>query len=235
MKASLPYRQHYPTKRHQDGVALAIALLLLVVMTMLGLSSVRTITQQEKMAANSFDRSLAYQFAEAALREGEGQARIQAQGANAATGFPRDQYVSDNACSAASLNRCANGLCSAPDPDCSPRWLNPNFNSWIQFNGLPQIANANGNVLSVTPEYFIALLRPVDNAACTTPIGSASFDMDCNQKYPDPDNAAPCSTSFPAPAGQQWCSYYRYRITARVQAPGRATVMLQSIYSVQPL
>jgi len=231
--ASFSYRHQPPTKRQQSGVALAIALILLVVMTMLGLSSVKTITQQEKMAANSFDRSLAYQFAEAALREGEGQARIQALGGNAAAGFPRDQYVSDNACSAASLNRCANGLCSAPDPDCSPRWLNPNFNSWIQFNGLPQIANANGNVLSVVPEYFIELLRPVSNVACTTPIASASFDMDCNQKYPDPDIIFPCVPA-PAGAGEQVCSYYRYRITARVQAPGRAAVMMQSTYSVQP-
>ena len=232
----LPSRSEFPAKQAQGGAALAIALILLVVMTMLGLSSVKTITQQEQMTAHSYDRSLAYQFAEAALREGEGQARIQAQALNpAGGGFPRNQYISDGACAPAALNDCANGFCSAPDPDCPPRWLDANFNGWNQFNGLPQIANANGNVMSTPPQYFIELLRPVDIAACATPINSASFDANCNQKFPDPDNTDPCSASYPAPAGQQWCNYYRYRIIARVQPQGRAVVMLQSIYSVQPL
>ena len=40
-------------------------------MTLLGLTGVRTIVQEEKMAAATQDRNLAFQAAEAALREGE--------------------------------------------------------------------------------------------------------------------------------------------------------------------
>lgn len=224
----------YRMQCHQKGAALAISLILLVVMTLLGLSSVRTIGQQEKMTSHSVDRSLVYQFAEAGLREGEAQAQIQAQGANAS--FPANQYVALDGCSGAALNDCASGLCATPDPDCPPRWLDPGFNSWQAYNGMAAITNANGNNLIGTaltglPEYFIEILRPVGTAACTPGPG---FDVDCNRKYPDPDNSAPCAASYPPPTGQQACNFYRYRVTARVQPPGRAAVIVQSVFSVQP-
>jgi len=60
-----------PGLKPQRGVALVVALILLVVMTLLGLAGLRTVTLQEKMTASSFDRSLAFQAAESALREGE--------------------------------------------------------------------------------------------------------------------------------------------------------------------
>ncbi|MBS1144614.1 MAG: pilus assembly protein [Proteobacteria bacterium] len=220
----------------QQGVALAISLILLVVLSLVGLSTVRTVTQQEGMSSQSHDRSLAYQFAEAALREGEQQARIQSQTANAA--IPTDQYIADGICNAAAVNRCANGLCSTPDPDCDPRWQNSAFNSWTTYTGLPAIVSQTGNILigavgASQPQYFIEILRPVGTAVCTTPVGP-NFDRDCNQKFPDPDSSLPCSAGYPAPPGQQYCNFYRYRITARVQMAGRATVMLQSVFSVQP-
>ena len=96
----------FPSAEKQRGAALAVALILLVVMTLLGLSSVRSVAQQGKMASHAVDRSLYYQFAEAALREGEAQAQIQAIANN--NSFPTDQYVSNGACTAAALNRCVN-------------------------------------------------------------------------------------------------------------------------------
>lgn len=57
--------------RRQRGGALAIALILLLVMTLLGVQSMRSNIQQERMAANQQDRDLAFQAAEAALRVGE--------------------------------------------------------------------------------------------------------------------------------------------------------------------
>lgn len=232
---SHPSSSHSPL-RQQRGAALAISLILLVVMTLLGLSSVRTIAQQEKMTSHTVDRSLVYQFAEAGLREGEAQAQIQALAANA--NFPTNEYVADGACNNAALNDCDTGLCATPDPDCPPRWLDAAFNSWQSYNGLAAITQANGNTLIGTaptglPEYFIEILRPVGAAVCTTPPGPG-FDADCNQRYADPDNNAPCAASYPPPTGQQACNYYRYRVTARVQPPGRAAVIVQSVYSVQP-
>ena len=55
----------------QSGAALPVALVMLLVSTILGLASMRSATTQEKMSANLYDRSLAYQGAEAALREAE--------------------------------------------------------------------------------------------------------------------------------------------------------------------
>ena len=55
----------------QGGVALIVGLILLVVATLLGLVGVRGTTLQERMSANLYDRSLAMQASEAALRAAE--------------------------------------------------------------------------------------------------------------------------------------------------------------------
>ncbi len=57
--------------RHQRGVALAVALILLLVVTLIGLAASRGTVLQERMSANSYDRSLAFQRSEAALRAAE--------------------------------------------------------------------------------------------------------------------------------------------------------------------
>ena len=59
----------YPSRaRRQRGVALVVALILLVVITLVGLAAVRGTIMQQKMASNLFDRQIAFQSAEAALR-----------------------------------------------------------------------------------------------------------------------------------------------------------------------
>jgi len=55
----------------QSGVALFISLVLLLVMTIIGVSAVQTTSLEERMARNSHDSALAFQAAEAALREAE--------------------------------------------------------------------------------------------------------------------------------------------------------------------
>lgn len=57
--------------KRQRGVALVVALILLVVATLIGLAASRGTLMQERMSSNSFDRSLAFQRAEAALRAAE--------------------------------------------------------------------------------------------------------------------------------------------------------------------
>jgi type IV pilus assembly protein PilX len=56
----------------QRGIALIIALVLLVAATLIGLAASRGTMLQEKMSGNTFDRSLAFQRAESALRAAEG-------------------------------------------------------------------------------------------------------------------------------------------------------------------
>lgn len=61
-------------RRHsmnQQGSALIVALLLMVVITLLALAGARNTILQERMAGNMHDRNMAFQAAEAGLRAGE--------------------------------------------------------------------------------------------------------------------------------------------------------------------
>lgn len=66
----------YPLAYRQRGVALVVSLILLVLATLIGLASVRGTNLQERMSSNMYDRSLAFQRAEAALRAGEAAVRL---------------------------------------------------------------------------------------------------------------------------------------------------------------
>lgn len=62
-------RNHAST--HQRGAALIVSLVFLLIMTVLGVTAIRNTTLEERMAGNLRDSNLAFQAAEAALREGE--------------------------------------------------------------------------------------------------------------------------------------------------------------------
>lgn len=96
--------------RRQQGATLVVVLILLLVMTLLGLASLRSTVLEERMTSNLLDRSLGFQVAEAGLREAE------------ATLDPNPTFPT------AGCN--ANGLCARPDPAAMERWLDPSFNAW---------------------------------------------------------------------------------------------------------
>lgn len=52
----------------QSGVALVVALILLVLVTLVGLAAIRGTTMQQQMTSNFYDREQAFQGTEAALR-----------------------------------------------------------------------------------------------------------------------------------------------------------------------
>jgi len=56
-------------RRSQEGISLVISLIILVVVTLLGLSVVNTSVFEERMAGNTRDRTLAFESAEYAMRE----------------------------------------------------------------------------------------------------------------------------------------------------------------------
>ncbi len=60
-----------PSCRAQGGVVLVISLLLLLVMTLLGLAAMHMTRMEERMAGNLRDANVAFQGAEAGLRDGE--------------------------------------------------------------------------------------------------------------------------------------------------------------------
>lgn len=59
------------TPRPQQGAVLVIALIMLLAMTLIGVTGLSSTTMQERMAGNLREVNLAFQAAEAALREGE--------------------------------------------------------------------------------------------------------------------------------------------------------------------
>lgn len=61
-------RAGYATPARQGGVALVVALVLLLIISLLGIAAVRSTIMQQKMASNQYDRSVGFQSAEAALR-----------------------------------------------------------------------------------------------------------------------------------------------------------------------
>lgn len=95
----------------QRGATLVVVLILLLVMTLLGLASLRSTVLEERMTSNLLDRSLGFQVAEAGLREAE------------ATLDPNPTFPT-NGCNTTT------GLCARPDPEAMERWLDPAFNSW---------------------------------------------------------------------------------------------------------
>lgn len=57
--------------RAQRGAVLVVSLLILLVLTIIGVSGMQSSTLEEKMASNSRDRNVAFQSSEAALRDAE--------------------------------------------------------------------------------------------------------------------------------------------------------------------
>ena len=56
---------------YQSGAVLIISLIMLLLLTIIGTSSIQTTSLEEKMAGNLRDRNLAFQAAESGLRAGE--------------------------------------------------------------------------------------------------------------------------------------------------------------------
>ena len=157
------------TKATQKGIVMVVALVMLVLITLLGLTSVRTLTIEEKMASNSYDRNIAFQSAETVLREAENIAGTQALPANGPNGgFPGTAMV----CNAPNNGSCTNGLCSTPDPTCTPRWEDATFTGWQ--TATPAIsATLAGNA----PQYIIEYLG--NTFECEP--GSPSTSTDCKR------------------------------------------------------
>lgn len=133
----------------QRGVALAIVLILLLVMSLLALASIRGTLLKERMSGNMLDRSLAFQATEAALREGEA----------LAAGKP-----------ALPASGCLNGLCAKPAPSDPPRWTTAGF--WGDGSGYWRETTVTIGALTAKPRYIVELLDDTIPAkgSCTTSV-----------------------------------------------------------------
>lgn len=122
------------TRAGQRGAALVVALIILLILTILGVTAMQTTTMEEKMAGNARDRDLAFQAAEAALRDGEA-------------------FVEGQATTAAFNG--TNGLYS--ETDAEPDWTSSA--SW----GSSDSRAYNGTIEGVSsqPRYYIKILAVV--------------------------------------------------------------------------
>jgi type IV pilus assembly protein PilX len=166
----------------QRGVTLVVVLILLVVVTLIALVSLRGTLMEERMSANLLDRSLAFQAAEAALREGE----------SVAAGKPKLPAAG-----------CDAGICAMPNPAAAPVW-----NDESVWATAPEVVVDLGEKMTTKPRYIIELL-----ADDVPPKGSCTTSGDVSELT--------CSGTE-----------RRYRVTARSESDGRASVMLQTIYAV---
>ncbi len=121
--------------KRQRGVALLVVLMLLLVVTLLGLAAMRGTLLQERMAMNVYARGVAFQAAEAALRQAENRASTLSQAVF--------NSVADGACS--------NGLCK-PAADGSAAWETNGF--WDQ-TGNTGYATVADPIDGIRPRYVI--------------------------------------------------------------------------------
>lgn len=149
--------------RHQQGMILVVGLIFLVVLTLLGISAMQGTLLQEKMTAYLRDREVAFEAAEAALRDAE--ADIMSGRVSGATGFV-------TGCNTASLYK---GLC-LPSTTATPVWdtvdwgstssLSPTLSYAVLYGSmtsssvstnLPGVSTASRYIIEVLPN-----LRNID-------------------------------------------------------------------------
>jgi type IV pilus assembly protein PilX len=136
-----------PNPSLQRGASLVVALMFLVVLTILGLVTVRSSTVQERMAGNDRDRAVAFEAAEGALRDAERDILL-----NITTGNSFD-------------SACTAGLCS-PATTATPNW---NAISWTGTTSRIYGAGSGAGTYPLDvvqpPRYIIEALPPLPAGA----------------------------------------------------------------------
>jgi len=128
--------------RHaESGVALIIALIMVVIMSLLGLAGVRMILQEEKMVGYAYDRTMTFQAAEAALRQAEN-------GIDQVKPEPLSGACSNFASGIHHVQACPPPVAGA----ATPRWMDTGFTGWADADAV-----GTGS-LAVTPQYFVEYL-----------------------------------------------------------------------------
>ncbi len=121
-------------RQNQTGVVLFVCLVMLLLLTLLGVSSVQTTSLEQVMARNAVDSNLAFQATESALRDGEDFV---------------EGLVSTNAFDVGAAN--ANGLYDDAGPGNIPNSQNVNWASGIGS----RVADTMINGVANQPRYIV--------------------------------------------------------------------------------
>jgi type IV pilus assembly protein PilX len=131
----------YALPSRERGISLVVVMLFLVIMAGIGAAAMRSAIIEEKMSGNERDRQIAFEAAEAALRDGEREVLMLL---NSTSGF-------DSACTA--------GLC-VPSSTATPQWNVVNWAGGIPHNygSVTGVGAYPVTTVARTPRYIIELL-----------------------------------------------------------------------------
>lgn len=139
---------------NQAGAVLVVSLIMLLLLTIIGVSGVQSTSLEEKMAGNNRDRNLAFQSAEAALRAGE--ARIETLW-NGGTGSIQ-AFCTGTAGQFSTVAGCNN---APPDPETATTWTD---------NTKSITHNTGSSEIGTQPRYFITYVTAYNPGPPVTPI-----------------------------------------------------------------
>jgi type IV pilus assembly protein PilX len=160
------------SRGRQSGMSLFPALMFLLVLAVLGVSALNNTVMQEKMVSNTKDANLAFQAAEAGLRDGEADVEKNKNFWTSTTFTPA----------------CTNGLCVPPSTwptpssldiskaiDWSNGGLTRTYGSQTAAPSLPDVA--------APPQYVIERIPPPPGLPATP---GSSIGMGCGASCPPP-------------------------------------------------
>lgn len=211
MLQSCSHRLGRPGHFAQRGVALVVSLLLLVVIALVGLAAVRAVLMQNRSASNQYDRQIAFQSSEAALRQAEVTIKTATATQNAPAGFEDCSTPASTANPNDLSNECATGVSLTPANTCLA-------NPFADAGAASQIANVPagsynaGAVAASQPQYVVQYMGKF--------------------RIPNPPTQQISNSGTPPPNTPTCVDYYR--ITARSGDPvvvgDRSVVTLQSTF-----
>ena len=154
-------------QRRQKGAILVIALLFLVLLTIIGVSSISGVTLEEKMASNLREQNVAFQAAESALRDAE----IDLEGGIGGTGNRDPMTIAANF-----ANDCTTafttGVCrqpAAPPGTWRTEIVTPSTWNWTDANKTVQYGTYTGATALAgvfrQPRYVIEYLAEKDDGS----------------------------------------------------------------------
>lgn len=237
-----------PATFKQSGLALPLTLILLLVMTLIGIATLRSTTMEENMTANSRLRQVAFNAAETTLREAEVTVENLAGQRRRALFFgadktrPIDTQINSG-------DTCTDGYCTpaqftspaSPAPQ-GERWEDPTLDVWnnpdrhFEYSNFMDNELARNGVLE-PPKYIIEFLGNFNYRELNVNLAS---QPNIRPKYDD-DFVSSCemANGLPKPPNDTWpycpsdSGVYRVTVRATAGPPARqAVVTLQSTIRV---
>lgn len=196
-------------KTLQSGAVLVVSLVLLLILTILGLSAMIVSSSEEKMAGAFRDQQLAFQAAEAALREAEAYVQTSnldyANFATACTG---------GLCRTATVTIAGKPYCTYATGAAAKPWETD-----ANTDGVPDlfIDTAKSRAVVAKPDEVATAARYIVEWRCYT--------------YKDPLNPPPASNLAQYENMANWARFYRITVLA-TGGSNESRVMLQSAFKI---